>query len=223
MLDAGPDPQQTAARLVACGGHDRVVATGYGRRAAAEAFGADVITEIKAYALGVAYRYPEAGAILDIGGQDTKAIALSSSGGVEDFEMNDRCAAGTGKFLEVMAAALGVGIDQLSETALRAERAVRISSMCTVFAESEVIGLLHRGESREAIARGLHEAIARRTLALLKRVGARGELLFAGGVANNEAMCRLIAEGYGGSVIAAREPQVVGALGAALHGAGRAP
>ncbi len=218
VVDSGFDPQEAAARLVARGDHDVVVATGYGRRAAADAFGALVITEIKAYALGAGHLFHDVRAILDMGGQDTKAITLTASGAVEDFEMNDRCAAGTGRFLEVMATALGLDVDGLGEAALRGGRAAQISSMCTVFAESEVIGLLHRGEARERIARGLHEAIARRTLAMLKRVGAQGPLLFAGGVARNPAMRTLIHEGYGGEVVAAQEPQLVGALGAALHG-----
>jgi predicted CoA-substrate-specific enzyme activase len=154
-----------------------------------------------------------------MGGQDTKAIALAPDGGVEDFEMNDRCAAGTGKFLEIMAEALGLRIDELGQAALRADGSAQVSSMCTVFAESEVVGLLHRGEPRERVALGLHEAIARRTVAMLKRVGAAGPLLFAGGVAHNPAMRRLIAQGYGGPVVTASQPQLVGALGAALHGA----
>lgn len=218
VVDSGFDPQQAAARLVARGGHDHLVATGYGRRAAADGFGAQVITEIKAYALGAAQLCGGVRAILDMGGQDTKAIALSATGAVQDFEMNDRCAAGTGRFLEVMAGALGLRIDDLGEAALRGDRAAQISSMCTVFAESEVIGLLHRGETRERIARGLHEAISRRALAMLKRVGAEGSLLFAGGVARNQAMRRLIEAGYGGTVVIVPQPQLVGALGAALHG-----
>lgn len=218
VVDSGPDPQEAAARLVARGRHHLVVATGYGRRAAADAFGAQVITEIKAYALGAAHVHADVRAILDMGGQDTKVIALSPSGEVEDFEMNDRCAAGTGRFLEVMAAALGLDIGELAGAALRGDQAARISSMCTVFAESEVIGLLHRGETPERIARGLHEAIARRTLAMLKRVDAAGPLLFAGGVARNPAMRRLIADGYGDPLLDVEDPQVVGALGAALHG-----
>ncbi len=218
VVSSGFEPQEAAARLVARGGHDTVVATGYGRRAAADGFGAAAITEIKAYALGARHLTPGVRAILDVGGQDTKAISLTASGEVEDFEMNDRCAAGTGRFLEVMATALGLELDELGDGALRSDGAVQVSSMCTVFAESEVIGLLHRGESRERIARGLHEAIARRALAMLKRIGAEGPLLFAGGVARNPAMRQLLREGYAGPLVTVADPQLVGALGAALHG-----
>jgi (R)-2-hydroxyacyl-CoA dehydratese activating ATPase len=219
IVDSGPDPAAAAARLAAGGEHDIVVATGYGRRAAAERLEAQVITEIRAYALGAGRLHRECRAVLDVGGQDTKAIALDDRARVTDFEMNDRCAAGTGKFLEVMAAALGLGLDDLGPAALRAATGVRISSMCTVFAESEVVGLLHRGEDRDRIALGLHDAVARRVLAMLKRAGAAGPLLFAGGVARNPAMQRLVTDGYGDIVVVADRPQLVGALGAALHGA----
>jgi len=217
VLDAGFAPQEVAAELVARAPFDRIGATGYGRHAAALHFGAEVITEIGAYALGAAALHPEARSILDIGGQDTKVIRLDPAGRVLDFEMNDKCAAGTGRFLEVMARALGCEIDELGPAALAASGTVRVSSMCTVFAESEVIGLLHRGEPRESVARGLHEAVARRTLSVLRRVRAEPPLLFAGGGARNPALVELITSGMGGEVFVAPEPQIVGAVGAALH------
>jgi predicted CoA-substrate-specific enzyme activase len=219
VLDASFEPQEVAAGLVAREPVERIVATGYGRHAAAERFGADVITEIGAYALGAAALRPDARSILDIGGQDTKVILLGPGGKVVDFEMNDKCAAGTGRFLEVMARALGVELDELGAEALAADGAANVSSMCTVFAESEVIGLLHRGEPRRRIARGLHEAVARRTLASLHRVRAAPPLLFAGGGARNPALVELIGAGVGGGLLLAPDPQTVGALGAALHGA----
>ena len=144
---------------------------------------------------------PEALSVLDIGGQDTKVISLGAKGKVIDFEMNDKCAAGTGKFLEVMARALGYSLEEMAAHAIAAERTVAISSMCTVFAESEVTGLVHRGEDRSAIARGLHQSIARRTVSSLKRLGATGPLVFAGGVAKNPAMVELIREGFSGEVV----------------------
>ena len=217
VLDAGFAPQEAAAELVARAPFDRVGATGYGRHAAAQRFGAEVITEIGAYALGATALHPEARSILDIGGQDTKVIRLDPAGRVLDFEMNDKCAAGTGRFLEVMARALGCELDELGPEALAASGTVRVSSMCTVFAESEVIGLLHRGEPRDSVARGLHEAVARRTLSVLRRVCAEPPLLFAGGGARNSALVALITSGMDGAVLVAPEPQVVGALGAALH------
>jgi (R)-2-hydroxyacyl-CoA dehydratese activating ATPase len=217
VLDAGAAPQEVAAGLVERAEADRIVATGYGRHAAAERFGAGVITEIGAYALGAARLFPEARSILDIGGQDTKVIQLGPGGKVADFEMNDKCAAGTGRFLEVMARAFGIEVDELGEEALVADGSVTVSAMCTVFAESEVIGLLHRGEPRARIARGLHEAVARRTLSSLRRVRATPPLVFAGGGARNAALAELVTAGVDGDVLIAPDPQTVGALGAALH------
>jgi predicted CoA-substrate-specific enzyme activase len=220
VADSGFDPASVAAAFVDRGGHDVMVVTGYGRHVARESFGADVVTEIKAYAIGASALYPGARAVLDIGGQDTKVIALRPDGRVADFEMNDKCAAGTGKFLEVMAKALGFSLEELGAASLAAESGIQISSMCTVFAESEVTGLVHRGEDRARIARGLHESIARRTLSALKRVAAHGPLVFAGGVANNPAMVALIREGFDGEVLVPAEAQIVGAFGAALSASG---
>jgi predicted CoA-substrate-specific enzyme activase len=216
VADSGFDPASVAAAFVGRRGHDVIVATGYGRHVARESFGANVVTEIKAYAVGASALFPQARAVLDIGGQDTKAIALAASGRVADFEMNDKCAAGTGKFLEVMARALGFSLAELGEASLGASDGVHISSMCTVFAESEVTGLVHRGEDRGRIARGLHDAIARRTIGSLARVGAEGPLVFAGGVALNPAMVALLREGYSDEVLVPEEAQLVGAYGAAL-------
>jgi predicted CoA-substrate-specific enzyme activase len=222
VLDTGFDPQAVARSIVARNGHDAIVATGYGRHVAREAFGAQVVTEIKAYALGAHALFPQAASVLDIGGQDTKVIALGAGGKVVDFEMNDKCAAGTGKFLEIMARALGYELSEMADSALAADTGIAISSMCTVFAESEVTGLVHRGEDLGRVARGLHESIAKRTLSSLKRVGAAGPLVFAGGVAKNAAMVELIRSGFSGEVLVPEEAQTVGALGAALsavHGA----
>jgi predicted CoA-substrate-specific enzyme activase len=216
VADSGYDPPSVARELSARRGFDRMVATGYGRHAAREAFGCGVITEIKAYATGASALYPGAASVLDIGGQDTKVISLGPGGKVLDFEMNDKCAAGTGKFLEVMARALGFGLEEMAAAALAAPRGVTISSMCTVFAESEVTGLVHRGEDRPAIARGLHESIARRTVSSLKRIAARSPLVFAGGVAKNDAMVALVRAGLGAEVLVPAESQTVGAYGAAL-------
>jgi len=222
VADSGFDPSATARAFVERHGYDLSVATGYGRHAAREAFGCEVVTEIKAYATGAAALHPGAASVLDIGGQDTKVIALGANGKVIDFEMNDKCAAGTGKFLEVMAGALGFSLEELAASALAAERGVAISSMCTVFAESEVTGLVHRGEERGAISRGIHESISRRTISSLKRVGAAGPLVFAGGVAKNPAMVHLIRDGLGIEIVVPGETgtdsQTVGAYGAALCG-----
>ncbi|MDO9555965.1 MAG: acyl-CoA dehydratase activase [Coriobacteriia bacterium] len=221
IADSGFDPAAAYEGFLARGDHDIVVATGYGRHVARGALGCPVVTEIKAYALGATALYPEAGSVLDIGGQDTKIISLKASGGVDDFEMNDKCAAGTGKFLEVMARALGFELAEMAEAALAAEEGVVISSMCTVFAESEVTGLVHKGVDRGRIARGLHDSIAKRTLGSLKRVNVRGPLVFAGGVAKNPAMVELIRGGFAGEVRIPDEAQIVGAYGAALSALGR--
>ena len=217
VTDSGFDPQAAARVFVERGEHDAIVATGYGRHAAREAFGCEVVTEIKAYALGAHSLFPNVASVLDIGGQDTKVISLGEAGRVLDFEMNDKCAAGTGKFLEVMAKALGFELEAMASAALGADgEAIQISSMCTVFAESEVTGLVHRGADRAAVARGLHESIAKRTLGSLRRIGAKGPLVFAGGVAKNAAMVELISAGFHGEVLVPRDAQTVGALGAAL-------
>ncbi len=219
VADSGFDPGSAAAAFVDRCAHDVIVSTGYGRHAAKERFGGTAVTEITAYGTGAAVLFPEAASVLDIGGQDTKVITLGHGGRVTDFEMNDKCAAGTGKFLEVMARALGYSLEEMAECALEAEAGIAISSMCTVFAESEVTGLVHRGEDRARIARGLHDSIAKRTLGSLKRVNAQGPLVFAGGVAKNPAMVALITEGFAGEVRVPDEAEIVGAYGAALSAA----
>ncbi len=216
VRDTTHDPLQQCLDLLRGRSPDRLVATGYGRQLARANFAHEAVTEIKAFALGCHYFFPECRTVLDIGGQDTKAIAVSPAGAVADFQMNDRCAAGTGKFLEVMAMALGLRLQEFGELALRAGASHKISSMCTVFAESEVTGLIARNLPREEIARGLHEAVCDRSLALIKRVGVARELVFAGGVAKNPCLRALLQERLGFEVLVPEEPQLVGALGAAL-------
>ncbi len=215
------DPLGQCRKLMEGIGGGRVIATGYGRKLFAESFrqaNVSTITEIQAYALGARFLCPEAGTVLDIGGQDTKVISLSETGKVLRFEMNDRCAAGTGKFLEFMATALQVPLESFGEFALGSDRRIRISSMCTVFAESEATSLMARGERPENIAMGLHMAIVQRTLAMLGRVGVSAPLVFAGGVAHNPCVVRLLEESLGQAVVVPDNPDMVGALGAALHG-----
>ncbi len=201
---------------------DRIVATGYGRKLLADSLNGvppvSTITEIQAFARGAHYLHPGVRTILDIGGQDTKVISLSGQGKVAKFEMNDRCAAGTGKFLEFMAAALQIPIESFGDYALRADRRIKISSMCTVFAESEATSLVARGERPENIALGLHLAIVQRTLSMLGRVGNEAPLMFAGGVAHNPCVRKLIEEETKLPVIVPENPDMVGALGAALYG-----
>ena len=195
---------------------DRVVATGYGRHLVAEHRDADTVTEIRAAALGVRRVCPGARTILDIGGQDTKAIALSEGGDVTKFEMNDRCAAGTGRFLEVMATALSYPMEAFVQAGREAERAQTVNAMCTVFAESEVIGATARGVDRAALARGLHEAVVRRAVALLRRVPLPDPIVFCGGGANNDCLHALLGAALGREISRPPVPQIVAALGAAL-------
>lgn len=218
IVDTGINPLLNAQTLVGDRRYDRMVATGYGRHLAAERQIADqVISEIKAYGLGACHLYPDVRTVLDIGGQDSKAIAVGPDGRVLRFEMNDRCAAGTGRFLENMAHALGLSVDQFGPHALAAQgQLVRISSMCTVFAESEVVSLIARGEDSHRVALGLHQAIVDRVGGMVRRVGVHPRLVFAGGVAQNPCLQQLFAEALGVPPTVPAEPQLVGALGAAL-------
>jgi predicted CoA-substrate-specific enzyme activase len=215
------DPKRQCEKLLAEAEFDRIVATGYGRKLFANSFerlDASTITEIQAYALGARYLFPEARTVLDIGGQDTKVISLTGAGRVAKFEMNDRCAAGTGKFLEFMATALQIPLEEFGSFALHSDKRIQINSMCTVFAESEATSLMARGETPENIAMGLHLAIVQRTLAMLRRVGLEAPLVFAGGVAHNICVRQLVAEQIEDAVMVPKDPDMVGALGAALYG-----
>jgi predicted CoA-substrate-specific enzyme activase len=225
IVDTGASPLGNAQALLRGSkgngkpGYDRLVATGYGRHLAEEYNLSDaVISEIKAYGLGAHHLYPDAGTVLDIGGQDSKAIRLGPDGRVLRFEMNDRCAAGTGRFLENMARTLGMTVDAFGPHALAANgRAIGISSMCTVFAESEVVSLIARGADSRRVALGLHQAIVDRVGSMVRRVGIQERFVYAGGVAQNPCLQALFAERLGVPVTIPDQPQAVGALGAALH------
>lgn len=196
---------------------DKIIATGYGRHLFSNYHSCDVITEIKAFALGASFIDPSIRTVLDIGGQDTKAIAINETGGIVKFEMNDKCAAGTGRFLEIMAAALGYNYNDFASEALRAGRAEAINNTCTVFAESEVISLMTRGIPRDEISLGIHRSIVSRTINLLKRVSIRDTLLFAGGVALNTCIKELLTAELGIKILLPDDPQIVGALGCAVY------
>jgi len=160
--------------------------------------------------------FPGARVVLDIGGQDSKVIAIGENGRVQKFEMNDRCAAGTGKFMEVMARTLGYAIEDFGDEALLAENDLAISSMCTVFAESEVTSLIAKGRERREIALGLHSSVVRRVAGMVGRVAAAGDIVFTGGVAKNPCMRSLLEKQLGRGILLPVEPQLAGALGAAL-------
>lgn len=216
---ASHDPLETAAKLIQDVDLGTVAATGYGRHLIKTNLGCTVISEIKAFTLGARMFSENCRTILDIGGQDTKAIALDEQGSMSKFEMNDKCAAGTGRFLEIMAAALGYSLEDFSKAALSAKRAEKINSTCTVFAESEVISLTHQGALREEVALGIHKAIISRSTAILKRVAVPGSICFAGGVAFNECVRTLLGNEMGEQVFVPPDPQMVGAVGAALYAA----
>ena len=216
--DSSYDPLAVCRELLTDIDGDSIIATGYGRHMFSERFNCRVISEIKAFAIGAQALFPDCQAILDIGGQDTKAISLDGTGRVLKFEMNDKCAAGTGRFLEIMAAALHYPLGEFGQAALQAEKAAKISSMCTVFAESEVISLLTGGARREEVALGIHEAIGQRTLSMLGRLPSISSLVFAGGVAYNQCVRRLLEKSLGIPLLIPLEPQIVGALGAAVEG-----
>lgn len=192
-----------------------VVGTGYGRISLS--FIDRKATEVACHARGASFLVPTTRLVVDIGGQDSKVIAIKENGTVSDFLMNDKCAAGTGRFLQVMTGVLDVTLDELGELALDSEPAA-VSSMCAVFAESEVIGLLSRGVSKGAVAAGVIESISRRIQALAGRMPPTDEITFTGGLARNKAVCRRLSETLGRPLRVPERPQMVGALGAALIG-----
>ncbi|SMH38964.1 benzoyl-CoA reductase, bcr type, subunit D [Azospirillum lipoferum] len=192
----------------------RTVSTGYGRRML------DVAdknyTEITCHARGAVSMVPDARLVIDIGGQDSKVIAVDANGLVAQFAMNDRCAAGTGKFLEVLARAMEIDLAEMGGIALKAENTLKISSMCATFAETEVISLLAEGNSKPDVLGAVHAAIASRTLGLIGRVGKKGPVVMTGGVAKNAAAVHHIQQALGMPLVLPETPQIAGALGAAL-------
>ncbi|GAB7023527.1 acyl-CoA dehydratase activase [Salidesulfovibrio brasiliensis] len=216
------DPLRQLERLLEGVKPETCVATGYGRELVREAglpCEVHTVTEIKAHAAGMHYLQPEARTVLDIGGQDTKAISITETGKVRKFEMNDRCAAGTGKFLEYTAGVFQIPVEDFGAYALRGDNPPVINSMCTVFAETEATSLMARGARPEDIALGLHMAIARRTMNMLRRVGLTSPVAFAGGVARNPCMAELLRRDLTreqGELLVPDAPEMTGALGAAL-------
>ncbi len=191
-----------------------VCATGYGRGKVTGA--GKSVTEITCDARGTHYLVPGAGMIIDIGGQDSKVISLDPGGRVSDFAMNDKCAAGTGRFLEVMAQALGIPLEELGPVSLRHKKSVVISSMCTVFAESEVVSLIAEGYAREDILNGLHQAIASRIAAMARGLRMEKTVVVGGGVAKNSGVVKALEANLNVKVKVPPEPQIVAALGAAI-------
>ncbi len=192
-----------------------VVATGYGRNNVP--FADRTLTEIMCHAAGARHLNPAIRAVIDIGGQDSKAIILGEGGNVANFIMNDKCAAGTGRFLEVMARALEVDLDNFGALSLAAANPAKISSLCAVFAESEVVSLIACGEKRENIIAGIHEAIASRVGAMAARlgIGPAASVMMTGGVAKNIGVVKALEQHLGYSIDVSPHAQLTGAIGAA--------
>ncbi len=193
---------------------DRIISTGYGRNSVT--FADKALTEITCHAAGAHFIDPSVRSIIDIGGQDSKSIVVDDKGKVKDFAMNDKCAAGTGRFLEVMARALELDLEEFGRMSLDAEKPSRISSLCTVFAESEVISLISKGESRENIIAGIHESIASRITAMARRTGVVSPVMMTGGVAKNAGIVKAIEDKLGTNLIISPQSQMTGAIGAAF-------
>jgi predicted CoA-substrate-specific enzyme activase len=190
------------------------IATGYGRRLVPGV--GRTFTEITCHARGVAALHPGVRLVVDIGGQDSKAILVDEFGLVENFEMNDRCASGTGRFFEVLARALECELDELAELALAGAKDLEISSMCATFAETEIVSLLARGEDRADIAASVHRAVSARTLGLVAQVGKHAPVVMTGGVARNAAAVHFLADALQTEILVPAQPQITGAYGAAL-------
>ncbi len=192
---------------------DSIVSTGYGRESVDIAH--KKITEISCHGAGAHFLEPSVRTIIDIGGQDSKIISLNEKGKVVDFVMNDKCAAGTGRFLEVMARAMGVDLEEFGELSLRSKKAVKISNLCTVFAESEVISMISKGEAREDIIAGIHNSIASRIYSMANRINLIPPFMLTGGVAKNKGVVKSIEEKLGQKIIVTPYAQLNGAIGAA--------
>lgn len=192
----------------------KCVSTGYGRKNVPDID--RYVTEITAHHYGVHFLFPETRVVIDIGGQDTKVISVDANGEIDDFVMNDKCSAGTGRFLEVMSGILDVELGTFGDYALSAKKKLSINSTCTVFAESEVISLIARQETKEDIAYAIHSSVVDRIVSLSCRVHTNGALTLTGGVSKNSAIRTLLSERLGVPVNLPDNPQIIGALGAAL-------
>lgn len=224
IIGTGAESADSAQRAMAAalagvdhlslGDIEYIIATGYGR--VIVPFANETVTELSCHARGANWLFPSARTILDMGGQDCKAIRCDDKGRLQNFAMNDKCAAGTGRFLEVMASVMKLPLEQLGELSLEAKEEVKINNTCTVFAKSEVASLLRQGGDKRDILAGLHTAIATRIYTLLRRVGIEKDLVITGGIAKNIGVVQKVEERVGLKALIPQEPQIVGALGAAL-------
>jgi len=191
-----------------------VIGTGYGRFRVT--FGDAQVTEISCHAKGALALFPHTRTVIDMGGQDAKGIRIGAGGEVADFVMNDKCAAGTGRFLANAADVLGLSLDAIGPLSLQGRAPVRLSTVCTVFVESDIMAYLAQGKKVEDILAGVHSAIAARTISLVRRVGLEAEITFTGGVSRNIGMVRALEEKLGRAMNVSEESHYMGALGAAL-------
>jgi predicted CoA-substrate-specific enzyme activase len=226
--DTGPESVKTANMTIravlrdtglSLNDIDYVVATGYGRILVP--FANENVSEISCHARGIHYQYPSVRTILDMGGQDCKAIRCDAEGNVVNFVMNDKCAGGTGRFLEMIADVLGVNLDEIGDLALKSEKAIPFNTICAVFARSEAIAHRRKGVVSSDILAGLNEAISVRCLNLLKKVSIEKDFTITGGIAKNKGMVAKISEKVGLQPLLAEDPQIIGALGAALFARSR--
>ncbi|MFI5251312.1 MAG: acyl-CoA dehydratase activase [Bacteroidota bacterium] len=197
-----------------------IVGTGYGRYKVT--FGNSQITEISCHARGASHLFKNTRTILDIGGQDTKGIKINEKGEVVDFCMNDKCAAGTGRFLAAGGEVMGIALDDLGSVALQSRNPLRITNVCTVFVETEIMNHLSKGRKAEDILAGVHQSIAARSVSLLRRVGLDPEITFTGGVSKNKGMVAALEEKLGLKINVCEDSQYIGAIGAALFALDRA-
>jgi (R)-2-hydroxyacyl-CoA dehydratese activating ATPase len=198
---------------------DTLISTGYGRHLSQKVLGGETVTEIKAYTTSAHHFHGDIETVIDLGGQDTKALLINRhTGRLLKFEMNDKCSAGTGKFFEMMAATLGLGLNELVAAALKGNSSLEINSTCTVFAESEVISLLTTGISVEDIARAIHESLLKKLVSLLSKMmtADSSSILFVGGGAKNSALVAFLSDAIDKKVIVPEYPDFFGAYGAAL-------
>lgn len=197
-----------------------VITTGYGRNLVK--FGNENITEISCHARGAYFLSPQVRTIIDIGGQDSKTIAINEAGKIVSFGINDKCAAGTGRFLEVMSRALGVRLDSMGTFSLQSKNPARVASMCTVFAETEIVSLSAQGHDKIDIIAGLHEAVSRRIVNLARSTTSiKPRIMVTGGVAKNKGVVKALERLLDREIIVPEEPQIVGALGAAIIALGK--
>jgi predicted CoA-substrate-specific enzyme activase len=215
------DPLAGIRHLLPEAGTAQVVATGIGREVFRDRLGGKhtrTVSTIKALVRGARHLHPEARTVLDIGGLHTTVILLTEKGEIKNYETDSRCAAGTGKFLEFMATSMQVPLEDFGAFALQSDKRIEIEHSCTIFAESEAMFRVASGEEPPAVAMGLHLSHLQKTMEALRRVGSKPPLLFTGGVAHNPCIESLLREQFTGDIIVPENPDIVGALGAALHG-----